>query len=803
MVDDELDDALRESEERYRTLYEQAPFGVFLYDRALRITECNSAFVKLLGASYESLLGLEMRRLRDDRVVHAIERVLEGEPSSYEGPYEATISGWTIEISLRCSPLRDAFGDVVGGMGVVEDVTDRVRAIEALRASEQRLSLHVRSSPLGVVGFSDDGRIVEWNDSARRIFGWTAEEMLGEPAERLVPPEAREHIRATAIRLLRRQGGERTVNPNLTKDGRRIICDWYNTTLVDPVGKVIGIASLVQDITEQKAAEEALKRSEARFRELIERAPEAIGVSRDGVWLYVNPAMVGYLGFDRPEALVGTATLERVHEADRELAAAREGLPGPHPPQEIRLLRRDGSTVTAEIVSLLVDYDGAPALLSFARDVTERKQMQLRLLQADRLASVGTLAAGVAHEINNPLAYLLANVEHVATRRLPAALSGLDDLEEILDPACPTGQARVAALRRNLREIGEMLEIAREGADRVRTIVRDLKTFSRADEERRGPVDVHRVLDASINMAWNEIRHSARLVRDYGEVPLVQANEARLGQVFLNLLVNAAQAIPTGHANDNEIVVRTSTTETGEVRVEITDTGQGIADDALPRIFDPFYTTKPEGVGTGLGLWISQGIVAALGGAIHVESRTAAPSGTRFEIVVPARTLAEIDDRSPAAPGCSGLRRGRVLVVDDEPAIADALRAGLVEEHDVAIAASGREALALLLEGEGGGAFDVILCDLMMPDLGGIELYEILRARRPEIAARVVFVTGGAFTARARTFVEQAGVAQLEKPFQIDEVRILVRARVDAAAHHHPPAQPCARADDSSRSSAC
>ncbi len=766
MSEGDYTDALRESEERYRTLFEQAPFGVFFFDRDLRITECNATFVKLLGAPYERLIGLELRKLRDQRIVPVLEGVLDGEPSAYEGPYEATISGWTIFVHLRCSPLRDLNGDLVGGIGIVEDVTERTRVLEALRASEQRLSLHVKSSPLGVVGWNVEGKCVEWNDSAARIFGFTAEEMLGQSVDKIVPARAQRAVLGVAQRLGRRVGGERSLNENLTRDGRTIVCDWYNTALVDPHGKVIGIASLVQDVTERIEAEEALKRSESRFRQLIERAPEAIGVSRGGIWVYGNPALVSYLGFDDTGQLIGTPVLERVHPNDRtafgEEASAQ--------PREVRLLRRDGTAVVAEIVSMMVDYDGVPALLTFARDLTERKQMQVRLLQADRLVSVGTLAAGVAHEINNPLAYLLANLEHISNRRLPQFTEHLRQLEE----EYPEVSRRLEAIRHSLSEVGEMLQIAREGADRVRTIVRDLKTFSRGDEERSGPVDVHRVLDASANMAWNEIRHSAQLVRDYGEVPLVEANEARLGQVFLNLLVNAAQAIPAGHALENEIRVTTSTDARGGVRVEVRDTGSGIERDAIPRIFDPFYTTKPEGVGTGLGLWICQGIVTSLGGAITVESEVG--RGTTFVISLPPREEPASEGSQADGP-VPATHRGRVLVVDDEPAIARALGHGLGDEHDVVIAASGREALALLL-GDDPGHFDVILCDVMMPDLDGVELYEALREKRPQLAAKVVFVTGGAFAAHAREFIERAAVPTLAKPFEIERVRALIRARM-------------------------
>jgi len=217
-----------------------------------------------------------------------------------------------------------------------------------------------------------------------------------------------------------------------------------------------------------------------------------------------------------------------------------------------------------------------PAIERELRDVTlraERCKLQEQLLVSDRMASVGTLAAGVAHEINNPLAVVLANLE-MATRsvsELAKRMALPDDLEESLKDAT-------------------------DCAERIRDIVRDLKIFSRAEDDRRAPVDTRRVLESTLRMAWNEIRHRARLVKLYGAVPPVEANESRLGQVFLNLIVNAAQAIPEGHAEANEIRVATRLGPTGGVVVEIADSGCGMPPEVLRRIFTPFYTTKPVGV---------------------------------------------------------------------------------------------------------------------------------------------------------------------------------------------------------------
>jgi CheY-like chemotaxis protein/two-component sensor histidine kinase len=321
-----------------------------------------------------------------------------------------------------------------------------------------------------------------------------------------------------------------------------------------------------------------------------------------------------------------------------------------------------------------------------------------------------------------------------------------------------------------VEEVGDALGEARQGAERVRNIVRDLRVFARGDEETRGPVVLRRVLDSSINMAWNEIRHRARLVKDYGDVPVVDGNESRLGQVFLNLLLNAAHAIAEGETERNEIRVRTRVQAPGRVVVEVQDTGRGISEENKARIFDPFFTTKAAGEGTGLGLWICQGILATLGGEIAVESEEG--KGALFRVTLPAANIEASERGSEGAPVEQDRRGGRLLIVDDEPMILGALRRAFSADYHVTCVGDGRRAMERIRAGE---RYDVILCDLMMPEMTGMDLYVEMGRVAPDQIERVVFVTGGAFTPRAREFLERVPNARVEKPIDFQNLKLLLR----------------------------
>jgi PAS domain S-box-containing protein len=412
---------------------------------------------------------------------------------------------------------------------------------------------------------------------------------------------------------------------------------------------------------------------------------------------------------------------------------------------------------TFEALALLAPIHGPSGEVrggvGIVQDVSERKRIQSQLARADRMASIGTLAAGVAHEINNPLVYVLLGLELIE-RELSKLQTGTPSPEE---------WDRVRSYCRD----------ALEGAERVRSIVRDLRTFSRPGDERAGPVDVEKVLESSINMAQSHIRQRARLERDFQRVPAVLGDESRLGQVFLNLLVNAAQAIPEGAPDQHRIVLRTRTGSEGEAIVEVEDSGVGIENWKMERIFEPFWTDKPVGVGTGLGLSIVHGIVVALGGEITVRSEPG--RGSTFRVILPPQPARTEPDTPPASAVVPGVvLRPRVLLIDDEPNLGITLSTGLREHADLVSVRSGTEAVRLLLA---DGAFDLILCDLMMPDLTGMDVFEQISRQRPALRERFVFTTGGAVTERAREFLEQHADHRLDKPFRLEQVEALLSRR--------------------------
>lgn len=465
--------------------------------------------------------------------------------------------------------------------------------------------------------------------------------------------------------------------------------------------------------------------------------------------IYVNKAFCRTTGFE-PEEVIGKtpnltigpetdeATLERMAAGLNERRSVKA---------ELLKYRKDRSKYQVELEIVPVfDSEGKHShWVSVHRDITERKRMQATLASTERLASLGRLAAGVGHEINNPLAYLVSN--------LVFAIDGLGDL----DPD----------VRMQIQPVLEALVEARDGAERVRNIVRDLKQLSAGATDHPGPAALAQVLHSTLSIARSQLRDKARVVLDSIDVPPMDISEHRLGQVLLNLLLNAGEALPSDSAPRHTITVRGSV-EPEHVVIEVQDDGPGIAPEIKNRIFDPFFTTK-VGSGTGLGLSICHSIITGARGTIEVESERG--RGSLFRVRLP-RAAVPANSRPPSGPTTTA--SSRVLVVDDEPLVLRSLERTLSRDHRVTTASSARRALDALEREK----FDVILFDIMMPEMTGMELFRHLEHKHPSAAERVVFITGGAVNDEVSSFLANCCKPYLEKPYDPGELRRLVGTMV-------------------------
>ncbi|MET0591529.1 MAG: PAS domain S-box protein, partial [Polyangiaceae bacterium] len=395
-------------------------------------------------------------------------------------------------------------------------------AVNEVEALADAVLEAARVAGLGVMVSFDQGtapRNIYVNDAAAEILGYEADELLGKSAESLFAPDERPRIEAMTAAFRRGELAPCSIETAMLQKSGACVPIEIALTVVPLAGEPAVVAFL-RDISERKAIEDARARSEERFRQLIEAAPDAIGVYRSGRLVYVNPALVALFGRQSAE-LVDHEAVDFVHPEDRAAVVHAhdppEGGDVAQSPREYRIVHPDGHIVSVETVSIPIEYEGRPAVLGFSRDTTERKLFQAQIALSDRMATLGMLAAGVAHEINNPLAYATLNVEKLVRHLQRIAPADADDS---LAPA-------IAA--------------ARDGLARVAAIVRDLQNLSAPTSAERWPVDICEVIDSGLNLAMHAIRGRARIVRDYGDVPPLKTDPTRVGQIVLNLVVNAAQ----------------------------------------------------------------------------------------------------------------------------------------------------------------------------------------------------------------------------------------------------------------------
>ncbi len=435
-------------------------------------------------------------------------------------------------------------------------------------------------------------------------------------------------------------------------------------------------------------------------------------------------------------------------------------------PEELNIVAEAAEDVALALASICSEKTLEPA-------EGERAIIQGALAQSERLANM--LAAGVAHEINNPLSYILYNIESLV-EDLPGWLNGSQGFPKRFDRTgrlSPDNTKTFGGQRSpvSVDDIMCRLKDALEGTLRIRDIVCFLGRFSNVDKNKPIPVNLEEVLDSALCMTHKELRRRARLFKEYNEVPPVWCAESRLVQVCLNLVVNAARSVGEADIDRNEIRVKTWFQD-GFTCMEIRDNGPGIPPENMDKVFEPFFSASRTGRDSGIGLAIAKNIVEDYGGVIDVESE--AGKGASFTVRLPACSEKDSIQADRGARSSSDIVHGRILIVDDEERIRSAVKR-ILRVHEVLGAAGGAEAMNLL---ERDRSFDLILCDLIMPDVSGMDLHKWLLKTDPGLARRLVFITGGAYTRYSREYLETIDNVCLQKPLDAAELRRIVHERV-------------------------
>jgi len=733
----EADETLREGEQFSSSLLNSSPNPILVINPDTSIRYVNPALVKLTGFTSAEIIGEKvpypwwteetLRKTSDD-----FKEALARGASRLEELFQKE-SGERFWVEVTSVPvIRE--GKMRYYLANWVDITDRKRAEVALRESEEKFRTFMETASDLMHIDDKDGNLTYVNDSMARTLGYSKEGMIGMHITSISSKEDAVTFEAKSNKLIE-QGMFSHETVWSTKEGEKVYGEEKVVAFYDSNGKFVGGRGVFRDITDRKKAEEEL-----RLRaQLLDGATDSIFLHDfDGKLIYVNETCCKVHGYTREEMMVMSlhqlSTPQYASLMEQRLKQVREEGKSIF---ETAHLRKDGSIMAMEVHSRVIESGGMKLIITVGRDITERKrlegekkELERRAYLASRLASIGEMVSGIAHEVNNPLVGVIGFAEILMER---------NDLPE---------------------DVRKRLKIINDGSQRVASIVDRLLSFARQSKPEKAYIDINQILETTLQMRTyemqvNNIAVSARLVP---ELPWTVVDAGQLQQVFLNIMINAEEEMNLAHGK-GKLLVRTEAVDK-TIRISFKDDGPGIAKENLDRIFDPFFTTREVGQGTGLGLSICHGIIAEHGGQMYVRSKPGKGATFIVELPVITRTeqleliRADVDEPRKIA-------KARILVVDDEPTnlqyLSDALEG---QGHEVETVGNAGDALKKIDE----GGYDLLLLDIKMPGMSGMELYKRIQKVAPSLADRVVFITGDVMGADTEDFLFNTGAPYITKP---------------------------------------
>jgi two-component system cell cycle sensor histidine kinase/response regulator CckA len=776
---------IKESEQRLSDIINFLPDATLAIDNDGTVIAWNRAIEEMTGVKAEHIIGkgnfeyaLPFYGIRRPILVDMVLR----ESDDIEKDYHVLrrekdvliietdvpkVKGKPAFLWAKASPIYDRNGTIVGAIESIRDISELKRSEKALRESEAKYRELVQNANSFILRRDTEGKITFFNEFAQKFFGYTEEEIIGKNVIGTIIPERESTGRdlASMIRNSFRNpdGYVTNENENVCRNGKRVWVSWTNKPIRDNTGTIREFLCIGTDITERKKSEEALSVEKAYFEQLFESAPEAIVIAdNDGRFLRVNSEFTRMFGYTREEA-IGQLVDELIAPEElfeQALSLTRDVTSGNLVSVETIRLRKDRSPVHVSVLGTPIEVEkGQVAVYGIYRDISDRKNLEAQLQQAQKMEAVGTLAGGIAHDFNN----LLMGIQGRTSLML------MD-----IDRSHP-----------HYHHLRQQEEIIKSGAD----LTRQLLGFARGGKYEVKPANINDVVDKSSEM-FGRTKKEITIHKSYEEnIGIVDIDRAQMEQVFVNIFINAWQAMPGGgnvYIETNNVTVTEKmamgygVTPGEYVMISITDTGVGMDEATRKRIFEPFFTTKDMGRGTGLGLASVYGIIKNHDGFIDVKSEKG--RGATFNVYLPA-VQAEIAEETALQRNEIIKGTETVLLVDDEEMILE-VGAAILEKlgYAVVLAKNGKEAVDLIRDDP--NRFDLVILDMIMPEMGGSDALPIINSIKPD--AKVLLSSGYSLHSTTQETLKEGCSGFIQKPFSIEELSVKIRELLaDGSSSHH------------------